>query len=59
MWRVGNKGACMLPPGRLFHVGFPGRNLMIIQYHPPTDHLGYPPPLEQVLYVLEPREGVI
>jgi hypothetical protein len=29
MWSGGEEGVYMLPPGRLFRAGFPGRNLMI------------------------------
>jgi hypothetical protein len=59
MWKGENKGTYMLPPGRLFHVGFPRRNLMIIKFRSQTDHVGYHPPFERVLYVWEPREVII
>jgi hypothetical protein len=42
MWSVWNKGAYMLPPGRLFQVGFPACNFIIILYRTPIYHLGYP-----------------
>jgi hypothetical protein len=42
-------GAYMLPAWRPFHVGFPGRNLMIIQSRTRTDVLKYPPNPERAL----------
>jgi hypothetical protein len=52
MWK-----ALCYPQGRFFHAGFPGHYLMMGQYRTSTDHLGYLPPPERALLVLEAREG--
>jgi hypothetical protein len=49
--------ALRYPQGRFLHAGLPGHYLMMRQYRTPTDHLGYPPPPERALLVLDAREG--
>jgi hypothetical protein len=49
--------ALCYPQGQFLHAGFPGYNLMMRQYRTPIVHLGYPPPPEWTLLILEAREG--
>jgi hypothetical protein len=49
--------ALSYPQGRFLHAGLPGLYLVTRQYRTSTDHLGYPPPPEWALIVLEAREG--